>query len=83
MVQISEEIVKTAGLNDAQMKSEIAIMLFQQERLTLGQASKLAGLHQIQFQKELAKRKISVHYDVAEFEKDLENVKLHLNACHQ
>ena len=50
---------------------EIAIMLFEKEKLTLGQASKLAGINQFNFQHLLASRNISIHYGVEDFEQDL------------
>lgn len=53
------------------MLQELALALFQKEKLTLGQASKLAAMHQWQFQHLLASRQIPVHYDVAELEADI------------
>ena len=50
-------------------------MLFQREKLTLGQASCLAGMSQMQFQFLLASRSIPLHYDVAEFEADLRTLR--------
>jgi predicted HTH domain antitoxin len=44
---------------------EIAIALFQQERISLSRASKIAGVEIMDFQKLLADRGICVHYDVA------------------
>ena len=52
------------------MKKELAILLFQQERLTLGQASKLAGVGQLEFQAMIADRRITIHYGVEEFRED-------------
>ena len=44
---IPEEILTTTRMSEAEMRQEIAIMLFQKEKLTLGQASRFAGLHRI------------------------------------
>jgi predicted HTH domain antitoxin len=52
----------------------LAIMLFQDETLTLGQAAELAELHQSEFQKELAKRKIPIHYGENEFLADMKTI---------
>jgi predicted HTH domain antitoxin len=38
-VTISDEVLHSAGLNEAELKAEIALTLFQQDRLTLGQAA--------------------------------------------
>jgi predicted HTH domain antitoxin len=49
----------------------LAIGLFVSERLTLGQAAKTAGLPQGVFMKELAARKIPLHYGPEELKQDL------------
>jgi predicted HTH domain antitoxin len=58
-----------------ELMQEIAILLFQKEKLSIGQASHLAGMSQLGFQHLLASRRIPVHYDVAEFEEDLETLR--------
>lgn len=74
-IEISDHIIERAGLSPEKILLELAVILFQKESVTLGQASKIAGIHQIQFQKELARRKIPIHYDVEDFERDLETMK--------
>jgi len=74
-VVIPDEIVHATRMSEAELRQEIALMLFQQEKLTLGQASRLAGMSQSQFQHLLASRQIPVHYDVAEFEEDLKTLR--------
>jgi predicted HTH domain antitoxin len=51
------------------------VLLFEKEKLTLAQASHLAGVSRLQFQHLLASRQIPVHYDVAEFEEDLRTLQ--------
>ncbi len=58
-----------------EFKQEIAIFLFEKNKLTLAQASRLAGISRLQFQHLLASRQIPVHYDVAEFEEDLRTLQ--------
>jgi predicted HTH domain antitoxin len=70
-VLISDEVLSAAQLSDVEMLQEIAILLFQQERLTLAQASRLANLPRLSFQKLLASRQIPVHYDVAELDAEV------------
>lgn len=72
---LPEDIIQATRMSDKELKQEIAIMLFQKEKLTLGQASRLAGMSHIQFQHLLASREIPVHYDVDEFEEDLETLR--------
>jgi predicted HTH domain antitoxin len=73
-IVIPDEIIQTTRLTVAELMQELAIALFQREKLTLGQASRLAGLNQWQFQSLLASRQIPIHYDVAEFEADLKTL---------
>jgi predicted HTH domain antitoxin len=54
-----------------ELMQEIAILLYEKEKLTLGQASKLARMSQLRFQFLLASRQIPVHYGIREFEADL------------
>jgi predicted HTH domain antitoxin len=73
-VVISDEFLQASRLSASELKLEIAVMLFQKEKLFLGQASRLAELDHLEFQHLLASRNLSVHYDVAEFEEDLETL---------
>lgn len=75
-VEIPESILTRTGLNDRDLLLRLAIVLFQEERLTLGQASSLAGIHQIEFQSELARRRIPLHYDEKDLDRDLETLGL-------
>lgn len=73
-IEISDNIINKARLSKEQIQLRLAILLFKEELITLGQASKMANMHQILFQKELAKRKTPVHYGVDDFEKDWETI---------
>jgi len=72
---IPDEIVKSTRMSIAELTQEIAIMLYQKEKITLGQASRLADISQFQFQHLLASRRIEIHYDETDFSKDLETLK--------
>lgn len=74
-VVIADEILHATRMSEAELKQEIAVMLFQKEKLTLAQASRLAGMNRLQFQHLLASRQIPVHYDVAEFEADIKTLQ--------
>lgn len=71
-VIIADEVLRAAHLNEPELKRELAVALFQQERLTLGQASRLAGVSQLSLQATLAARCIPVHYGIEEFLEDLD-----------
>ncbi|MFQ5485977.1 MAG: UPF0175 family protein, partial [Desulfobacterales bacterium] len=51
-----EDIPQGGGMSDEEIKQEIAVMLFQKEKLTLGQAAYLAEMSQLQFQHLLTSR---------------------------
>ena len=72
---ISDEILQTTRMSEAELKQEIAVLLFQKEKLTLGQASQMAGVSQLQFQHLLASRQIPIHYHVTDFEDDLKTLQ--------
>ena len=74
-ILISDDILQSARLTEDEFKQEIAVLLFQKEKLTLAQASRFAGMTRLQFQHLLASRNIPVHYDIAEFEEDLKTLK--------
>ncbi len=74
-VTISDEVLQSARLSEAELRQELAVLLFERERLTLAQAARLAGLDRLRFQHLLASRAIPVHYDVAEFEADLNTLR--------
>lgn len=73
-VVIPDEILTVARMTEAEMCQEIAVMLFQREKLTLAQASRFAGVHRVAFQHLLASRRIPVHYGVEDFEQDIQNL---------
>jgi|GEM_PF-271243 len=72
---IPDEIIQATRLTAAELTQELAVALFQRGKLTLGHSSHLAGMNQWQFQQLLASRRIPIHYDVADFEADLQPLK--------
>jgi predicted HTH domain antitoxin len=74
-VVISDDVLQATGMSSAELKQELAALLFQKEKLTLAQASKLAGMSRLEFQHLLASRSIPIHYDLPEFEEDLATLR--------
>ncbi len=72
---IPDDILQATRMSEDELRQELAVLLYQKEKLTLAQASRLAGLSRLQFQHLLASRRIAVHYDVAEFEEDIKTLK--------
>ncbi|BAB74504.1 UPF0175 family protein [Anabaena sp. FACHB-709] len=71
---ISDEIVQASGLSEKELILELIILLFQKKNISLGKASQLAQVPLLQFQHELAKRNIPLHYDESDLEIDLQNL---------
>ena len=74
-VTIPDEVLAAARISELELKRELAVTLFQQERLTLGQASRLAEMSQLAFQALLAERQIPIHYGVEEFREDVRTLR--------
>ena len=74
-VIVPDELLQSAHLTEAELRIEIAVTLFQQDRLTLGQAAIFANLPQLDMQQVLARRRIPLHYGVEAMEQDLALVK--------
>ena len=72
---IPDDILRAANMSAGELRREIALLLFQQDKLTLGQASEFAGISQLEFQRLLASRNIPVHYDAQEFTDDLDTLR--------
>ena len=74
-VTISDDVLLAAHISEPELKQELAQALFQKERLTLAQASRLAEMTQLAFQALLAERQIPIHYGVAEFREGLRTLR--------
>jgi len=74
-ITIPDDIMLATRMSEDELRQEIAVMLFQREKLTMGQASRLADMDRLSFQHLLASRGIAMHYDVADFEEDLDTLR--------
>ena len=74
-LNLPDSLSKTENFNQSEWLQEIAIALFQQQRISLSRASKIAGIEIMNFQKLLADRNICVHYDVEDFEQDVQHLR--------
>jgi predicted HTH domain antitoxin len=74
-LEIPGEVLHAARLTPQQIKVELAVHLFQQEKLSFGKARQLADMTIWQFMQLLGSRGIPIHYDVAKYEEDLATLK--------
>lgn len=71
---IPDDVVFATRMTKEELLREIAVMLFQKEKLTLAQAAELASMPRLNFQHLLASRNIPVHYDVEDLHQDMETL---------
>lgn len=74
-IMIPNDVLQAAKMSEDELKLEIAIMLFQQRKISTGKARRLAGMNLIEFRQELAKRGLCVNYDVEDFQADLKTLQ--------
>ena len=72
---ISEDILYATRMTEAEFLQEVAILLYQKGKLSLGKASKLAKLGRIEFQLLLASRQIPINYGIDDFEADMDTLR--------
>ncbi len=64
-----------ADLRAADVRLDLALGMYASNRVTLGRAAAIAGLAQLDFQRELGRRHIPLHYDHEDLEVDLQAVR--------
>jgi len=74
-VEIPGEIIHSARMDTTDIKRELALLLYQQKKISFGKARELAELSVWSFQSLLGERRIPVNYDVEDFDRDLHNLK--------
>lgn len=72
---VPKEVLQSVHMSPDEMLIELATHLYEKNRLTIGQAKRLAKLDLISFQKELAKRNIYLHITAEDVMKDLETLR--------
>ncbi len=71
---IPGEFLQSVKMTSQELAIEIAVYLYEKERLTLGQAKRLADLDQISFQKELAGRNVYINIKEEDILQDVKNI---------
>jgi predicted HTH domain antitoxin len=73
-IEIPDETLKHAEMDEHQFKIEVACFLFEKGIMSSGKAARFCGMPRIEFWEELGKRKIS-RYTVEMLEEDIKNLK--------
>jgi predicted HTH domain antitoxin len=74
-ITIPDELVLSIGMSEGELLQELAVSLFQRERLTLAQAARLARLDRYRFQHLLGSRGIDMEYDVEDYRQDMATLR--------
>ncbi len=72
LIEIPDEILGLPDYGKQALLRDIAVMLYQQERISLAKAARFAAMNRLQFQQLLADRNIYLNYDL---ESDLRALK--------
>ena len=59
----------------AELRREVALLMYQRGRWSMGQAARFVGLPYVVFQQLLGERGIEMNYDESDFLEDLETLK--------
>jgi predicted HTH domain antitoxin len=72
---ISDELVQASGLSEVELLQEIVLLLYQREKISLGKASRILGISQLDFQALLTSHNLYIHYDVNDLHEDVQNLQ--------
>lgn len=75
LVEIPEDVLASIRIPkkdlERELKTDLAVVLYQREAISIGNARKLAGMSKWEFLEELGRRKITRHYTEKELGEDL------------
>ncbi|ASC71438.1 hypothetical protein XM38_023900 [Halomicronema hongdechloris C2206] len=74
-VVIPDNILEATKMTEDELKLEIAIMLYKQQKISSGKVRAWTGLTVLQFQDELAKRGLCINYDEEDFQSDIKTLQ--------
>lgn len=73
-IEIPKDILRATRMTPFELKVELAITLFQSNKLSFGKAREMAEMDVWLFQQLLGSRGISPHYDVSDYAEDLDTL---------
>ena len=71
LLELDDQIVQSTGLTPEELRIELAVQLYEQGKITVGQGGRMTGMGSIRFQRELGKREIVSSYDRDDLDSDL------------
>ncbi len=76
LIELPDTVLENP-LDRNKMLLEIAIYLFEKDKLTLGKAAEFAGIPKMQMQNEIGGRGINMHYDEEMLANDLKSIEIY------
>jgi predicted HTH domain antitoxin len=74
-IRVPFDVRSATKMSEEELRTELAVHLYQRQKLSLGKAKELAGLSVWQFLQLLGSRGIPVNYDTEQFEEDVATLK--------
>ena len=74
-LEISQDILDSARIKLPDVKTELAVLLYSQYRLSIGKARELADMSLWEFRQLLGIRTMPAHYDISDLSDDVATLK--------
>ncbi len=74
-IVIPQDILEAAKITEEELKIELALLLYKQNKISSGKVRNWLGLSVLEFQHELAKRDLYLNYDIEDLNQDVETLK--------
>jgi predicted HTH domain antitoxin len=74
-IRVPFDVGSATKMSKEELRTELAVHLYQRQKLSLGKAKELAGLTVWQFLQLLGSRGVPVNYGVEQFDEDAETLK--------
>ena len=74
-LEIPRGVLDAAQMSTRDLRRELALTLYAQQRLSLGKAREFAGLTLWEFRQWLATRRIETHYDTTDLQEDIQTLR--------
>ena len=74
LLELDDQIVQSTGMSPEELRIELAIQLYKEDRITVGQGGRMTGMGSVKFQQELGKRKVISSFSNVDLQADLKTL---------
>jgi len=67
LLELDDKVIRSTGLSDQELRIELAVRLYEDGKITVGQGGTMTGLGHVKFQHELGKREIPWQFDIEDY----------------